>query len=126
MTTIDSHNKIEFNTAQKFNNIKTRHAFIETYFRNDKVLDWNYSFKKVRLNSVKDKVASRKIMTSVVDRENSYNKKDLTSIDVNKIDMRQKTLSIIIFILIATGITLTMLAITGTKEAPKELGIIIY
>lgn len=125
MTTINSHSKIDYHNARRFDNIKKRHAFTETYFQNNKVFDWKYSFIKAKLYIPKDQIVSRKTISSVVDRENSFYTNNSTAIEVNK-DIQQKTLSIIIFLLIATGITLTILAITGTKQTPQESGIIIY
>lgn len=58
--------------------------------------------------------------------QNTDHMKTLSSLDINKVDMQQKIISVIVFVLIVTGISLTVLATVSTKETPKEQGIIMY
>ena len=50
----------------------------------------------------------------------------LPSFEVSKVDIQQRIISIIVFALIITGITLTFLATVNANEVPKEQGIVMY
>lgn len=126
MTTIDSHNKIDHSNTRRFDTIKAGHPFSRILSKKNKFLNWKNPLKRDNFSEIKDKIVRRKITSTAIDIRTIDTGGTLSLFEINKIDIQQRMISIIIFILIATGISLTILATSNTKNTPKELEVILY
>lgn len=126
MTTIDSHKKTDHINIRKFDKIESGRMSVETIFQNHKYLDWDHTPKNINLNSIKEKIVRKKSILSSINRSSMNDTNVLPSFEVSKVDIQQRIISIIVFALIITGITLTFLATVNANEVPKEQGIVMY